>query len=239
MSRAWEIIKMCESEMDDAHHQMYVDNIETTIANKDKEGEARMRALYKKRYSKEYVPNIFDPRPDLDRVYSQEDFPRYKDYKKYASQLFVLKFKTYKNLLNKKTPKPLSWESLKTFLFKLGVTSVPGKPHGTEEMWVVDDRKIIVKEKYLKKPIPVEMIIHELAHVFENRQTIKVLNTDMFLHNRASSNYDLNPSEIFAEAFINYFINPKFLKAGWSETFSYFDRVIPLKWKKEIKFILK
>jgi hypothetical protein len=230
----------CKSN-DDELKQMLSDMIEMYIEDKNKMKEQHYRDLYKDKFGEDYKPvKEFVPEPSLSRIYEKEDFKRYQDYINYSKELFKLKFNTYRNLVKDFTYPSIMSDQLIDFHNKLGIETVFKPPHGTEEAWVPIGKTDIIyyDPRYLTKPIWKEVIIHELGHILDNKLGNPSNFNKLFLHNRKSSNYDLNPSEIFAESFMNYFVVPKYLKAGWPEVYDYFNKKIPGKWKAYIKELI-
>jgi len=212
--------------------QMITDFIETAIQNNDKENEARYKDIYLKKIGKPYeAEKEFSPKPSIDKIYSQNDFKRYQDYIKYCDKLYILKFKKYGKLA-KGTLKTITSNELKAKCSEFGVNVIFAKVKGTEEASVQTQNQMTWDIKYLKKPIPVEIWIHEMGHIFEYMMKGISSYSPLFLHNMKTSEYDLKPLEIFAESFKNYIVNPKYLKAGWPEVYDFFKKNVPTKWIK-------
>lgn len=221
--------------------QMFSDMIEMYIEKKDKIKEEHYKRLYQEKFGEEYKPlKQFIPELSLDKVYTKDDFERYQDYIKYADKLFRLKFNTYKQLLKDMSHSVVTPEQMIDFHNTLGI-EVKFKKYGTEEAWVPGSRTDLVyyNPRYLKEFVPKEVIIHELGHIFENMIGNVSNSNILFTHSWKSSVYDLRPVEIFAEDFLNYFVSPKYLKAGWSDVYEYFNNKVPSGWKKKIRDFIK
>lgn len=227
-------------EDDNELESMLSDFIEMYIENGNKEKENHYRKIYKKELGYDYVPHKeFIPKPSLDKIYNKDDFQRYQDYIQYSEKLFTLKFNTYSNLLKNISKPYITASQLQDFLNKLNIELVFATPKGTEEAYVGGTDKITFKKEYQSKKIPKEIVIHELGHILDNKLSTISAKSKLFLHNMKSSNYDFSPVEIFAESFLNYIINPSFLKKGWPEVYSFFNSKVPSPWKKSIKELIK
>jgi len=226
------------NESDIETKQLFSDMIEMFISNGDNKKEAHYRKLYKEKFGIEYDSiKEFNPTVSLDKIYKKEDFKRYDDFLKYSEKLFKLRFKTYKGLLknyNKKIPP----EKVVSFHKTLGIDTKFDTPHGTEEAYVTNGHEVIYDKRYLKEKIPLELIIHELGHILDNRLSNISSFSNLFSKNNTSSVYELTPAEIFAEGFLNYVIQSKFLKSGWLDVYKFFNKKVPNLWKKEIKKLI-
>ena len=221
--------------------QTLSDFIEMYIETGDNEKEAKYRRIYQEKFGREYQQHKeFIPKPSLDKIYSKKDFQRYQDYIKYSEDLFTLKWNTFNSKIRNISKPYVTPQQAIEFYASLGVTMLFGSIKGTEEAYVGGGTtKVTFKKEYENKKIPKEIIIHELGHIFDNSINIASARSDLFLHNMKSSVYDLSPVEIFAEHFLNYFVNPSFLRAGWKEVYDWFDRKVPAKYKKAIKDLIK
>ena len=222
--------------------QMFSDMIEMYIEDKNKTKEEHYRKLYYDKFGEEYKPvKEFTPKPTLDKIYNKEDFKRYQDYIKYSEDLYNLKFKTYKGLVKNLAYPSITVNQLIDFHNDLGIETIFKSHGGTEEAMVMagDTKRIFYDPKYLKEPVWKEVIIHELGHILDHKLGNPGSFSELFLHNRKTTNYDFSPIEIFAESFLSYCIAPKYLKAGWPEVYDYFNKKIPGSWKKKIKDLIK
>jgi hypothetical protein len=220
--------------------QTFSDFIEMYIENGNKDKEAHYRKLYKKQFGREYQSHKeFIPKPSLDKVYTKNDFQRYQDYIKYCNDLFTLKFNTYSSKLKNISKPEVTTQQAIDFYASLGVEMNFGSVKGTEEAHVRNGKITFRKEYESRGKVYKEMIIHELGHIFDESKNNISAFSDLFLHNMKSSVYDLSPVEIFAEHFLNYFVNPSFLRAGWKDVYDWFDKKVPAKYKKAIKILIR
>ena len=222
--------------------EQFSDMIEMFIENRNKTKEEHYKKLYKDKFGEDYKPiKEFVPEVSLYKIYSKDDFKRYQDYIKYCDNLFRLKFDTYKNLLGNLSNPSISSDQMVDFHKEIGIDIKFGNISGTEAAFVPfsSTNLIYYRPKYANEEVFKEIIIHELGHILDNRLGNISISNKLFLHNMKCSSYDLNPAEIFAEDFLNYFINPKYLKAGWSEVYEYFNKKIPGDWKSKIKVLIK
>jgi hypothetical protein len=219
--------------------QTLSDFIEMYIENGNKEKEAHYRRIYREKFGKDYQQHKeFVPKPSLDKIYSKKDFDRYQDYIKYADELFRLKWKAFSSKIKNISKPEVTPDQAIDFYKSLGIEMNFGNVKGTEEAHVRSG-KVTFRKQYENRKIPKEVIIHELGHILDEKLSNISAFSDLFLHNMKSSVYDLSPVEIFAEGFLNYSVNPNFLKAGWKDVYDYFDRKVPGNWKKAIKELIK
>jgi hypothetical protein len=149
-----------------------------------------------------------------------------------------LKFRTYSSKLKNLSKPEVTTDQAIDFYRSLGIEMNFGNVKGTEEAHVRNG-KVTFKKQYENRKIPKEIIIHELGHIFDESKSNASAFNDLFLHNRKSSVYDLSPLEIFAEHFLNYFVNPSFLRAGWKDIYEWFDKKVSPKYKKAIKELIR
>jgi hypothetical protein len=89
-----------------------------------------------------------------------------------------------------------------------------------------------------KQEIGINTLIHELGHVFEHEYpNIQYNYADELAY--CSTNYNMNPSEVFAENFKNFFLQPGYLNKGWKEVYRELDKTITKNWKQMISIILQ
>lgn len=221
---------------DEEMKQLFADFIEQAIDAGDDERVAELQDSYKERFGTEYATaKNFNPTPSLDTVYSAKDFPKHDDYMTYCDALYALRFNTYKKLLKDVDPK-FTWDALVDLLAELDIKAVIERPRGTETAWVTGTDEIMFNPSYENnKACSLSTVIHELGHILDNRLRNEAIRNDLFLHNNKATSYDLNPAEIFADHFMTYFLEPKFLKAGWPDVTKYFDKAVPSLWKKSLK----
>ena len=87
-----------------------------------------------------------------------------------------------------------------------------------------------------KDYINTQILIHELGHVFYNQLENPPIYSDKLYY--ASSGYQTNKEEVFAENFKNYFLEPKYLTKGWEIVYTELDHLISDVWKSLIRDLL-
>lgn len=82
--------------------------------------------------------------------------------------------------------------------------------------------------------------IHEIGHCFANIFDLNLIQIESAQIENASQDYFLERKrEIFADNFMNYFIEPNYLKIGWKNVYDEIDNLIPTNWKRNIETFIK
>lgn len=236
-----------ESENDDII-QMFKDHIDTAYDKRNYEKVKSLKNRLMDRFGIDYDPKtatsddatkIANVSIDDDDLYNKNDFKNFNNYKKYSEVLFTKKFKEYSKLLRNKHD---HYVSVHNFAKTMGVPYQIGNFNATWFMRVDSgtDRIIINTRNEKIGPndtAPLSVLIHEYGHVVEHMLGFdrKFDQFESYQYHNASSNYNLSPSEIWAENFKHFFIEPLYLKTGWLNVYKEIDRIVPSKYKNKIK----
>lgn len=218
--------------------QMFIDMIETEIQNKNHARVEQLKNKFFEKFGREFAPEHAKTHEvSLDRIYSQQDFKNYHEYAKYAFDLFALRFHKYKSKLRDPHNTTVSPDEMIQFYKNLDCKVAFGNG-GRENARVEGKNLIRWSNKFENSSIPTDTIIHELGHVLDNQSGLPSAHSNLFDLNNATSNYMLNPSEVFADAFRNFCISSAYIKSGWPDIYDFFKYKIPSKWKNEIKKLI-
>jgi len=164
-----------------------------------------------------------------------------KEYKKYCFEMFGLRFKKYKHLLVP-TDTYVSVEDMRKILKGKGFTvETMDDDSSSTTAHVVGEKMIVNLANKLNKggKVSTQTFVHEMAHIFENKFKLDQKTKHCHEMANSSSNYILNPAETFSEHFANYFLQPKYLKAGWKEVYEELTKIIPKEWRDLISSIIR
>lgn len=238
------ILKFRENEKEEAI-QMMKNMIDSYSEKKDTVNVLKWQDRLKTKYNIEYEPmsQYESIIPSLDTLYTSSDFPSLKEYNQYCFSMFDLRWKKFGNkITNKFSSKKVNFEDMKKILESKGYELLRDFNKSSSHIAFVTGKKMSINFSHedINKDdtILLDIFVHEMAHVFENAFSFDM--KSRFSHNMAlaSSNYLLNPSEVFAEHFKHYFLEPKYLKSGWEDVYAELDKVIPKDWKVLIQSII-
>lgn len=213
--------------------QTFVDIIST---NPDATSYQKYKKILKDKYGvdydKEYGQNDENliSLASLDDIKKKSDFLNFRNYQKYADQIFSLR-----GLLTKQPnhiDKIIEFdkvEKLSDILkFRASIRNYTGKGNYAQ----VSSDKLEVPD-----PVDVNTLIHELGHVYHYKHYKDGLSSTITY---ASSPYGRDLThEVFAENFMHYFIAPRWLKSNLVEVYNDLNKKINSKWKREITNLLK
>lgn len=236
-------MKIIKKYQEDQDQIIMIKNMIDTYFNKKnfkKVGE--LIELLKNKYGVDYNPYIKDKKEvTLEYIYSVDDFTSWGVYTRYCYDIFTLRFNLYKSLLINRNYGYIITERVKEVLapFGIKVEEVSIAKNGYNASVVGDTLKININgSNYKNGGMSKETIIHEIAHLFENKNLSKIEGSILENMGYASSNYLMNGSEVFAEHFKNFFLEPSYLRRGWQEIYNMLDRLISSSWKKLVGDIL-
>ena len=215
----------------------------------DKDDIDRMKASQKRlkdKFGVEYSPFRSDEKiiASLEDLYLPQDFRTFGEYQSYCFDIYKLRFQKFSSFLNGKYErKKLSISEVRDSLEKEGYFIEERDRKNDSAIAFVGSGKTITintaHEDFVRDTILLRILIHELGHVFENEK--KLVQKDDFTHNLtyASSENILNPSEVFAEHFAHYFLEPSYLKKGWPEVYKEMNSYMDSFWKKLIESLIR
>jgi hypothetical protein len=203
----------------DADIQLYVDIIDGLEKN-DPRRDKYIKIL-KDKYNYNYVEGndeYFINNPNLNDIKSIEDFKNFNNYKKYAKEIFRLR----KIPLQKSVEGVLPFNVVSKILepFNIEVKEIKGDyNHAQASPSLIE----------LPKIASIEVVLHELAHLFDYQNTKNMLAKK---HTHTITTYGLSVGgEAFAENFSYYFLYPHFLEKHLPEVYHELDSEIPNDWK--------
>ena len=235
--------------------RMHEDNSDTIQTFKDfidtkfEAGDITGAEAYRKRlldmFGIDYDPKTNSSQivPSLDVTFGPSDFHFYKEYLRYVDGLFKLRFTKNRGLLTGKyANKVANVNNMIEMLGGLGVKATTvSEPGNTIIAYVTSGKlrfNLAQKQVYKDGNVSTSILVHELGHVVEDLYHLFQFTDICHALHYCSSNYNLTPAEVFAEHFSNYFLEPKYLKAGWPEVYKKMDKVIPAVWKEAIFYII-
>lgn len=222
---------------------MFKDSIDTEFEKGNIKRVEDLQRRLKSKFNTEYEPNSQYKKTslDLNTLYTSQDFPTLKEYKKYCFEMFGLRFKKYKHLLVP-TDTYVSVEDMRKILKGKGFTvETMDDDSSSTTAHVVGEKMIVNLANKLNKggKVSTQTFVHEMAHIFENKFKLDQKTKHCHEMANSSSNYILNPAETFSEHFANYFLQPKYLKVGWKEVYEELTKIIPKEWRDLISSIIR
>lgn len=229
---------------------MFKDQIDTAHENQDHEKVKSLKRRLMDRFGIDYDPERAAS-GDVSKIknvsisdtYTRDDFKNFSNYLKYSEILFTARFREHSRLLRNMHD---HYVSVHTFAETMGVPYQIGDFRGTWFMRVdAGTDRIMINTRNEKigpnDTAPLSVLIHEYGHVVEHMLGLdrKFDQLESYQYHNASSNYNLSPSEIWAENFKHFFTEPAYLKAGWPQVYKEIDRIVPVKYKNKIKKALR
>lgn len=182
--------------------------------------------------------------PSLDTLYAPSDFSSWNEYLQYCDTLFTMRWGKFKSLITSRyDKKTVFFDDMKIALEKSGFELSREENRGSSEIAYVSGKKMTInfahEEINKNGTIWLGTFIHEMGHIFDNHFKLDYRD-DLVSKNMglASSNYLFKPDEVFAEHFQHYFLQPKYLKAGWEDVYKELDKLITKDWKLLIQSII-